>query len=133
MPYGALPPELVEFLQGPRSAVFGAVRPDGAPVTTPTWYGWRDGRIYLCLSPTGPRQRNIRADPRVALSVFGDSWYEHLSIRGRVVELRIDEDLSYVDALCMRYRGEPSADRDLRLLTALIEVEHWRTYGRPTS
>ena len=134
MPRAPLPGELLEFLRKPRMAVVGTVRAGGAPVTTPCWYGLEpDGRIVLSMDETSHRLRHLQADPRLGLSVLGDDWYSHVSILGRAVELRPDQDLADIDALSERYLGEPYEDRDYRGVTVLAEIERWHTYGDPAA
>ncbi|HEX2505693.1 MAG TPA: pyridoxamine 5'-phosphate oxidase family protein [Gaiellaceae bacterium] len=131
MPRSPLPPELDRFLRKPRPAVVGTVTPAGAPVTTPCWYDWDYGRFTISMALDGPRHRNLRAEPRLALTVLGDDWYEHVSLLGRVVELREDPDLADIDALSQRYLGEPYEERSYRGVTAVAEVDRWHVYGNP--
>ena len=132
MPTGPLPPHLDAFLGAPRPAVVATLRRDGTQITAGTWYGWRDGRVILVMDAGCARERKLRHDPRVALTVFGDSWYQHVSLNGRVVEFRPDAGLADIDALSQAYRGVPyPRSDDLSLVTAVIEVESWRTYGDP--
>ncbi len=88
MPPAPLPPELERFLAKPRPAVVATIGRDGSPVTAATWYEWADGRILLSMEVSGYRIRNIRRDPRVSLTVLGDSWYSHVSLPVRVVRAR---------------------------------------------
>jgi len=85
-----------------RLAVVGTVQPGGSPATTPTWYGWEDGRVLLSMVASSPRARNVRNDPRVSLTILGESWYDHVSLLGRVVELRDDPELKDLDRLSER-------------------------------
>jgi PPOX class probable F420-dependent enzyme len=133
MPRAPLPPELDRFLREPRAAVVGTVTPAGAPVTTPCWYDWTDGRFTISMASDGPRLRNLRADPRVALSVLGADWYEHVSLLGRAVEFREDTKLADIDALSIRYLGEPYEDRTYAGTTVVAEVTRWHTWGHPGS
>jgi PPOX class probable F420-dependent enzyme len=133
MPKAPLPPELERFVAAPRAAVVGTVDPDGSPVTTAVWYGWDDGRIVLSMDSTGPRQRNLRANPHVSLTILGDSWYHHVSLLGRVAEFREDPDLVVLDALSVRYLGAPYDDREVSPVTAVVEIERWHTWGDPGS
>jgi PPOX class probable F420-dependent enzyme len=112
-------------------AVVGTVRPDGTPVTTPCWYDWAAGRFTLSMGADGPRVRNLEHNPRVALSVLGDDWYDHVSLLGRAVEFRDDADLADIDALSQRYLGEPYDDRSYRGVTVIAEVERWHIWGNP--
>jgi PPOX class probable F420-dependent enzyme len=133
VPRAPLPPELDRFLAKPRPAVVGTVTPEGAPVTTPCWYGWEDGRFTISMASDGPRARNLRSDPRVALTVLADDWYVHLSLLGRAVETREDPDLADIDALSQHYLGEPYEDRAYRGVTVVAEVERWHTWGDPSA
>ena len=40
MPSVPLPPEVSAYLAEPHLAVGASLRPDGAPHTAATWYGW---------------------------------------------------------------------------------------------
>jgi PPOX class probable F420-dependent enzyme len=132
MPAAPLPAELVSFLAGPRRAVVGTVRGDGSPVTTACWYGLQDdGRILLSMDRDSHRLRHLRAEPRVALTVLGDDWYNQLSLLGRAVESRDDADLADIDALSQRYLGEPYDDRSYTGVSVLFEIERWHTWGDP--
>lgn len=121
------------FLAVPRAAVVGTIRPDGSPVTSATWYEWADGRMLLTMDAAGLRIRNIRRDPRVALTVFGDDMYTSLSVLGSAVEIREDPEFVDIDRLSLRYKGRPYEDRDWRSVTVLVEVERWHAYGDPAA
>jgi PPOX class probable F420-dependent enzyme len=132
MPAAPLPSALRAFLAGPRSAVVGTVRGDGSPVTTACWYGLEeDGRILLTMDRDSHRLRHLRSEPRLALTVLGDDWYNQLSLLGRVVEMREDPELADIDALSHRYLGEPYEDRSYNGMSVLFEVERWHTWGDP--
>jgi PPOX class probable F420-dependent enzyme len=131
MPAAPLPPELERFVSAPRPAVVATVRPDGTPVTTAVWYGLEDRRLLLSMGAGSPRAHNLRNDPRVALTILGDSWYDHVSILGRVSELRDDPELVDLDRLSVRYGGEPYPERDIRCVSAIVEIERWHTWGKP--
>ena len=134
MPRSPLPAELARFLAKPRHAVVGTVREDGAPVTSACWYGLAaDGRVVLSMGEESHRLRHLREEPRVALTVLGDSWYAHLSVLGRAVEFRSDRDLADIDGLSNRYEGVPYEDRDYRGVTVLVEVDAWHTWGDPAA
>jgi PPOX class probable F420-dependent enzyme len=132
VPAEPLSPALRAFLAGPRQAVVGTVRGDGAPVTTACWYGLQDdGRILLTMDRESHRLRHIRGEPRVALTVLGDDWYNQLSLLGRAVEIREDPDLLDIDALSHRYLGEPYEDRSYNGVSVLFEIDRWHTWGDP--
>jgi hypothetical protein len=92
-----------------------------------------DGRIVLTMDASGHRIRNLRRDPRVALTVLGDIWYNHVSLLGRMVEEHPDQDYAVIDRLSHRYEGEPYPDRDFECIYVLVEVDRWHTWGDPAS
>lgn len=59
------------------------------------------------MSGHGQLVAQLSNDPRVALTIIGESWYGHVSIRWRVVTVREDTDL--LDADRLRYKGVPLA------------------------
>ena len=76
---------------------------------------------------TGPgsqKARNLRRDPRVALSLtLEDNPFEPVVIRGRVVEwLDGDAGWEIVDEIAMKYLGTPYP-REQERVVALIEPE----------
>ncbi len=125
-----LPSEAVELLRHPNPAVMATLRSDGAPVSTPTWYLWDDGRILISLDEGRVRLKHLRRDPRVTLTVLdGDDWYTHVTLIGRVTQMRDDEGLTDIDRLSTHYTGKPYPDRVRARVTAWIEVERWHGWG----
>ena len=132
MPAAPLPSGLLAFLTAPRQAVVSTVRGDGSPVTTACWYGLQeDGRILLSMDRDSHRLRHLRGEPRAALTVLGNDWYNQLSLLGRAVEFREDLELADIDALSCRYLGEPYEDRSYNGVSVLFEIERWHTWGDP--
>lgn len=118
------------MLGKPNPAVITTLRPDGQPVSTATWYLWDDGRILVNMDEGRKRLEHVRNDPRVSLSVLDEgNWYTHLSIIGRVAELRDDEELTDIDRLARQYLGKPYPQRDRRRVSALIEIDRWHGWG----
>ena len=48
------------------------VTPKGSPLPSPVWFHWDGGDSVIMFSQPGARQRNIEANPRVALNFAGD-------------------------------------------------------------
>jgi PPOX class probable F420-dependent enzyme len=133
MPRAPLPSELERFVAKPRPAVVATITKDGSPISTATWYEWVDGRVLLTMDASGHRIQNLRRDPRVALTVLGESWYNHVSLLGRVVEIGDDPEFAAIDRLSRRYEGRPYPERDWQCVYVLFEVERWHTYGDPAA
>ncbi|CAL9615789.1 MULTISPECIES: PPOX class F420-dependent oxidoreductase [unclassified Streptomyces] len=126
-----LPHEAVAMLRKPNPAVLSTLRRDGQPVSTATWYLWEDdGRVLINMDEGRKRLAHIRRDPRVTLTVLDErSWYTHVTLIGRVVELRDDEGLADIDRLARHYRGKDYRVRDRARVSAWIEVDRWHGWG----
>src|SRR5436305_3116769 len=96
------------LLDGANFGHIATLMPDGAPKVEPVWVG-RDGdRVIVTTDGRSIKAENLSRDGRVALSVTSyDDPYDQLLIRGRVVELRPDEDLRVLDALSQKYLHQP--------------------------
>lgn len=133
MPKPPIPDELQELLRKPNPCVIGTLKPDGAPHTVATWYLWEDGRILVNMDEGRARLDYLRRDPRVSVTVLhDDSWYQHVSIRGRAT-LSDDANLENIDRLARHYTGEPYPERERGRVNAWIEVDTWHAWngGRP--
>jgi PPOX class probable F420-dependent enzyme len=134
MPKPPVPPEIDAFLAQPNPAVIATLEPDGSPNTVATWYLWEDGRVLVNMDQGRKRLEYLRRDPRVSITVIGkDDWYHHVSLRGRVVSLEDDADLSDIDRLSRHYTGRAYPDHDRGRVSAWIEVERWHGWavGKP--
>ena len=89
----ALPASIVDFLStGPLAHVV-TLGPDGDPHVSMAWVGVEDDEVVIGTLSDQPKLRNIRRDPRVALSFqapgrtdFGLDRYLVLRGRARVTE-----------------------------------------------
>ncbi|MFC4463326.1 PPOX class F420-dependent oxidoreductase [Streptomyces xiangluensis] len=126
-----LPEAAVAMLKKPNPAVIATVRSDGQPVSTATWYLWEDdGRVLVNMDEGRKRLDHMRNDPRITLTVLDEgNWYTHLTLIGRVVELRDDEDLADIDRLSRHYGGRPYPQRDRGRFSAWIEIDRWHGWG----
>ena len=48
-------------------------RPDGRPHLTPIWFTFHGGRFWICTTPGSVTAGNLRADPRVSVSLESGS------------------------------------------------------------
>jgi PPOX class probable F420-dependent enzyme len=125
-----LPEAAVAMLKEPNQAVITTLRPDGQPVSTATWYLWDDGRVLVNMDDGRKRLSHIRHDPRVTLTVLdGENWYTHISIIGRITELRDDEGLTDIDRLAHHYLGKEYPNRTRSRTSAWIEIDRWHGWG----
>jgi PPOX class probable F420-dependent enzyme len=129
MPAPPLPDNVRQLLAKPNPAVIATVR-DGHPITVPTWYLLDGERIFVNMDAGRKRLEHLRDDPRVSLSALDEnSWYTHVSVVGRVVEMSDDEGLEGIDRLSQHYTGRPYPARDSPRVNAWIEVDRWHGWG----
>ncbi|MCC6859204.1 MAG: PPOX class F420-dependent oxidoreductase [Bryobacterales bacterium] len=79
---------------------------DGRPQVTPVWCDY-DGTHVVVNSAQGRlKDRNMRRDPRVALSILDpDNPYRYLEVRGRVVEITTEGADRHIDKMARKYLG----------------------------
>ncbi|WP_347352797.1 TIGR03618 family F420-dependent PPOX class oxidoreductase [Intrasporangium sp.] len=131
MPRPPLPPAIAEQLALPWHATISMVRPDGQPISVPTWYLFDDGRILVNMDANRKRLAHLRSNPRVSLSAMDPAdWYTHISVLGRVTELVDDPTLRDIDRVSRHYTGEPYPVRDRPRVSAWIEIDRWYVWGR---
>jgi PPOX class probable F420-dependent enzyme len=134
VPKPPLPDDVRDLLSKPNPAVITSLRPDGQPVSVATWYLLDGDRILVNMDVGRKRLGYLREDPRVSLTALDESsWYTHVSVQGRVVELIDDEGLTDIDRLSRHYTGEPYPTRDRARVSAWIEIETWHGWGAAAS
>ncbi len=131
MPTLPFPDQVRALLAKPNPAVVTTLRADGQPVSVATWYLLEDDdRVLVNMDVTRKRLQHLRDDPRVTLTALDeDSWYTHVSLVGRVTELRDDEGLVDIDRLSTHYRDQPYPKRDSPRVSAWITVDRWHGWG----
>lgn len=103
--------ELSEFAiglaTGPNAAYFATVNADGAPQVTPVWVDYEDGHLLVDAAIGTLKERNVRRDPRVAITITEhDNPYRKVDIRGEVVGfIEGEEAIAQMDRLAQRYLG----------------------------
>jgi len=80
---------------------------DGSPQVSPVWVDLRGELILVNTAEGRVKPRNVRRDPRVALSIFSQqNPYAHAVIRGRVVEITHEGADDSIDKLAKKYLGQ---------------------------
>lgn len=134
MPKPPLPDHVRDLLAKPNPAVVTTLGAGGQPVSVATWYLLEGDRILVNMDVGRKRLGHLRADPRVSLTALDvDGWYTHVSVQGRVVEMRDDPDLQDIDRLARHYTGKQYRNRERGRVSAWIEVERWHGWGSARS
>ena len=124
-PPATVPDDLVDLLTTDRLGHVSAVRPDGSIAQYLMWMDW-DGGHVLTSSQVGSRKgSHWRRDPHVTVSVVDrDDPWRYLVIRGRVTEMRPDDELAFIDKMSERYTGSPYMRRDAPREVFVITPDH---------
>lgn len=119
-----LEPDVRRILDTTVVVHLATVSPDGAPHSVPLWVTTRGDQILFLTGPESRKARNLRRDPRVALSLTpADNPFLPVVIRGRVVEW-IDGDAAWAvaDEIAMKYIGQAYSREQPRVI-GVIEPE----------
>lgn len=123
-----IPQEYMDLFQKKAFAHLATLMPDGSPQVTPIWIDY-DGEFILFNSALGrQKDRNIRRDNRVALSIQDpENPYRYLQIRGKVIEIIESGADAHIDKLAQKYLNlnhhpyrKPG---DIRLIYK-VQIEH---------
>jgi len=100
----AIPDKFKDLLEKPAFANLATIMPDGAPQVTPVWFDY-DGRHIIINTAKGRvKDRNMRANPRVALSIMDPTNpYRYLEIRGKVAEVTEQGADTHIDKQAKKY------------------------------
>jgi PPOX class probable F420-dependent enzyme len=103
-----LPEKYADLFTKKAFANLSTLNPDGSPQVTPVWVDF-DGKYVRVNSALGRlKDKNIRRDPRVALSIQDpDNPYRYLEVRGKVSEITQKGADEHIDSLAQKYLGVP--------------------------
>ena len=123
-----VPAELVDLLTGSTLGHVTVITPRGALLTHIMWIDYEDGRVLTSSRVGSAKGKALRADPRIAVSVVdrANPW-RWVSVSGRVVEIRPDEGLAFIDKLSRRYTGRDYMMREMAREVFVIEPERVRS------
>lgn len=121
------------LLDGRNFGHLATLMPDGTPKVDPVWVGREGDLVLVATDGKSLKAQNAARDARVGLSVVAfDDPYDQVLLRGRIVEVRPDDDLACLDALSMKYLGEPFARRRWsQRVVLVIEPRVVRSYRSP--
>lgn len=123
--------ELEIHLNEEHVAALVTLNQDGSPHVAPVWYMHRSGKLRIVTNESYAKVRNVRRDPRVAVSIASDSepyWY--VIFEGKAAVEHRDLERTTLD-MCVRYQGrEGGAEYARELLseqgTVILEVSPTR-------
>ncbi|MGB5283563.1 MAG: PPOX class F420-dependent oxidoreductase [Polyangiales bacterium] len=101
-----IPESHADILDKPAFAHLSTLMADGSPQSSAVWVD-TDGSTIVVNSAEGRlKDRNIRRDPRVAISVTDpENPYRSLMIRGRVARITNEGADHHIDRMAQKYMG----------------------------
>src|SRR5438034_3203369 len=130
---GTIPPEFLDLVTTKKAfANLATVMPNGGPQVTPIWFDF-DGKYIRVNSARGRvKDKNMRRDPRVALSILDpDNPYRYLEIRWKVIKITEDGAVEHINALARKYRGmETYRNRSPDEVRVMYVIEPRRVAGQ---
>ena len=87
-------------------ASLATLMPDGKPQVTPVWCDVEGDLVIINTAKGRQKDRNLRRDPRVALSIIDpDNPYRYLELRGSVAEITEHGAAEHIDKMAKKYLG----------------------------
>lgn len=103
-----LPEGAAALLDGPNFGYLATLMESGAPKVEPVWVARQNDLVLVVTDAASIKAKNIERDERVALTVVARTQpYEHVLMRGRVIEVRPDDDMAVLDWFSEKYLGGP--------------------------
>ena len=103
-----LPDKVLHLLRNRGITYLATLMPDGSPQLTQTWVD-TDGEFVIINTVDGHQKvRNIRRDPRVAVTVADpENTRDFVQLRGVVDHESTEGAADHIELLSQRYLGEP--------------------------
>ena len=121
-----------QFLEQPFVGVATTLRDDGSPHNTVVWVDVEDGVVSFNTAVGRAKERHIRKNPEVALTVVDPADpYKWVSVTGRA-ELTTDGADPQIDKLAKKYLGKdeyPWRDPEQQRITVRITPEKVEATG----
>jgi len=64
-----IPENTASRLTQEKNIWIGTVRPDGRPHLTPVWFAWWQEEIYICISGSSVKARNLAGNARIVCAL----------------------------------------------------------------
>ena len=108
------PEQIDAYMSEPRIADLATINPDGSPHIAPVWYRYDGAVVKVFTQHTAVKLRNIRHDPRVALSIATQSEpYGYVIVSGAAAIS--DEGIpDEVRQMAIHYKGEAEGEAYIR-------------------
>src|SRR5579875_2477560 len=98
-------PDSHRDLLGQQVAVLGTIGTSGRPQLSGVWFLAEGDTVKLSLNTSRQKVKNLRANPKCSLIIFGDPPYRYIELRGDA-EIAPDDDYSFADKVGAKYGAD---------------------------
>ena len=128
MATSSIPSKFLDLFQKPAFASLATLNEDGSPQVTPVWCDFDGTNIVVNTARGRVKDRNLKREPRVALSVLDpDNPYRYLGIQGRVTEMTEKGADAHIDKMAKKYLGKDKypfrAPGEVRVIVKIAPVK----------
>ncbi len=117
-------PKVQKILQSKQFAHIATIRPDGSPQSSPMWFVLDGAYLKFTHATNRQKYRNIRRDPRIAVSITDvDDPYIYAEFRGVVERIEEDPSGAFYETLAKRYGAPWGYPGDPRVIL-YMKIEH---------
>jgi PPOX class probable F420-dependent enzyme len=122
-----------DLLESKQLLVMATINEDGSPQTSPVWFHYKDGAIWINSAKGRLKDRNMRARPHFSGTIVDPANpYRYVEVRGEVVEITEEGADDHIDFLANRYMGVESYplrnDKETRVVYK-IQPSHFTGMG----
>jgi PPOX class probable F420-dependent enzyme len=86
-------------------AVLGTIGASGRPQLSGVWFLAEGDTVRISLNTVRQKVKNLQANPKVSLLIFGDPPYRYIELRGDA-EITPDDDYEFADKLGAKYGAD---------------------------
>ena len=86
-------------------AVLGTIGSSGRPQLSGIWFLAEDDTVKLSLNTARQKLKNLQANPKCSIIIFGDPPYRYIELRGDA-EITPDDDYSFADKVGAKYGAD---------------------------
>jgi len=106
MSQASITPEIAKLFQGKNLVSLATLMEDGSPHVAPVWVDIEGNTILINTAVGRVKEKNLKRDKRVALSIFDhQNPYHMVSIRGIVTDITTEGADAHIDKLAKKYFG----------------------------
>ena len=128
-----IPESHADLLDQKVLAHVATIGPDGEPHNNPVWFDTQDGNIRFSQTTTRQKMRNLKRNPRIALSIVDENNpYRYLEIRGTVERVDPDPDKAFINSMAKKYIGQdvyPWSQPGDERVVVVVRPEHTTQMG----